>query len=200
MHRAGRVMESVQANWKALRNGVIVSVIVLYLVEPTMNLALDVIPDFGGRFYRMVFDRAARQAALGGQYLDFALLAVAFSAVVGAVIARFAADSGFPRLFGKRGRKSAAPSRWDPRIVLLLFLAVTPAAATTLLVDFAAQQMKLSFHQRLAVLAPAISEETEESLRARFADLRDHGDYQSLSSDLDRIAREMHVDVPSPLL
>ena len=195
-------MESVYSNWKALRNGVIVSVIVLYLVEPTMRLALDVIPEFGGRFYQMVWDRAARQAALGGQYLDFALLAVAFSAVVGAVIARFAADAGFTRIFRRRGRKTtAAASGWsDPRFVLLLFILATPAAATTLLVDFAAQQMKLSFYQRLAVLAPAVSEESEETLRAKFAGLRDLGDYHSLNAELDRLAREMNVDVPAPLL
>jgi len=195
-------MESVYSNWKALRNGVIVSVIVLYLVEPTMRLAIDVIPEFGGRFYQMVWDRAARQAALGGQYLDFALLAVAFSAVVGAVIGRFAADAGFARIFGRKGRRNSAssPSRWDPRIILLLFLLVTPAAATTLLVDFAAQQMKLSFHQRLAVLAPAVSEESEEILRAKFAGLRDRGDYHRLNADLDRLAREMNVEVPAPLL
>jgi hypothetical protein len=195
-------MESVYSNWKALRNGVIVSVVVLYLVEPTMRLALDVIPEFGGRFYQMVWDRAARQAALGGQYLDFALLAVAFSAVVGAVIARFAADAGFTRIFRRRGRKNSAtaPGWSDPRIVLLLFIVCTPAAATTLLVDFAAQQMKLSFYQRLAVLAPAVSEESEEILRAKFAGLRDLSDYHSLNADLDRLAREMNVDVPAPLL
>jgi hypothetical protein len=197
-------MESVYSNWRSLRNGVIVSVVVLYLVEPTMRLALDVIPDFGGRFYQMVWDRAARQAALGGQYLDFALLAVAFSAVVGAVIARFAAEAGFSRIFGRKGRRSSASSpgwsRWDPRIVLLLFVLATPAAATTLLVDFAAQQMKLSFYQRLAVLAPAVSEESEEMLRAKFAGLRDRSDYHRLNEDLDRLARETNVEIPAPLL
>jgi len=197
-------MESVYSNWKTLRNGVVVSVIVLYLVEPSMKLAIDVIPAFGGRFYQMVWDRAARQAALGGQYLDFALLAVLFSAVVGAVVGRFATEAGFPRMFGKKGRRGSASSpgwsRWDPRIVLLLFFFSTPAAATTLLVDFAAQQMKLSFQQRLTVIAPAIPHETEEVLRARFAGLRDRADYQDLNDDLNRLARDLNVDIPVALL
>jgi hypothetical protein len=73
-------------------------------------------------------------------------------------------------------------------------------AATTLLVDFAAQQMKLSFERRIAVLAPAISEEDEEALRGRFADLAGRDSYQSLNEDMDAMAREQGVLLPAPLL
>jgi hypothetical protein len=197
-------MESVYSNWKALRNGVVVSVIVLYLVEPTMKLAVDVIPGIGGRFYQMVWDRAAREAALGGQHLDFALLAVLFSAVAGIVIGHFAADAGFTRMLGKKGRRSAAatsmPARWTSRVAILCLVMLAPVATTTLLVQFAAQQMKVSFRQRIVVLAPAISEETEEALQARFAGLQDRRDYQSLNDDLDRLAREGDIRLPRPLL
>ncbi len=197
-------MESVYSNWKTLRNGVVVSVIVLYLVEPTMRLAIDVIPGIGGRFYQMVWDRAAREAAVGGQHLDFALLAVLFSAVTGILIGHFAADTGFGRMMGKRSRKSTAAtplsSRWTSRAAILALILLTPVATTTLLIQFAAQQMKLSFQQRIVVLAPAISEETEETLCARFAGLQDRRDYQSLNNDIDQLAREGHVRLPKPLL
>jgi hypothetical protein len=194
-------MESVYSNWKSLRNGVIVSVVVLYLVEPAMKLAIDVVPAFGGRFYQMVWDRAARQAALGGDYLDFTLLAVMFSVLVGAVMGRLGSDGAFASLFRRKGRRSSSTAgRWDRRLVMGLFLLLAPAAATMLLIDFAAQQMKLSFHQRLTVLAPLISEEDEESLKARFADLRDRADYQGLNGELDRLARATAADLPRPLL
>jgi hypothetical protein len=192
-------MESTYSNWKSLRNGVIVSVVVLYLVEPTMRLAIDLFPSFGGRLYHFVWDRAASQAAVGGDYLDFALFAILFSAIVGAFIGRFGAGA---QLFARRGRRAAdSPwARWERRIVLLLLLLFGPVAATTLLIDFAAQQMKLSFEQRIAVLAPAISEEDEEAMRARFADLTGHDAYQSLTDDMDMIAREHRVLLPEPLL
>jgi hypothetical protein len=62
-------MESTATHWKSLRNGVVVSVVMLYLIEPAMKVAVDIAPQFGGRFYRLVWDRAAMQAAIGGDYL-----------------------------------------------------------------------------------------------------------------------------------
>lgn len=195
-------MESTASNWKSLRNGVIVSVVVLYLVEPAMKLAVEVFPQFGGRFYRLVWDRAAMQASIGGDYLDFAMFAILFSAIVGAFIGRFGAGAAFPLFGRKNGRKSADSTwvRWEKRFVLLLMLLVGPIAATTLLVDFAAQQMKLSFDRRITVLAPAITEESEELLRARFADLGGRADYQGLNDEMDRLATTTGVDLPDPLL
>lgn len=194
-------MEAVYSHWKSLRNGVIVSVVMLYLVEPTMNLAIGVIPSFGGRFYRVVWDRAATQAAVGGDYLDFAMLAILFSATVGAFIGRF--GMGAHRLFARKSRRSEASSlwsRWERRLVLTALLLLAPVVATTLLIDFAAQRMKLSFDQRFTVLAPVIDEQSEEELRARFAGLQDRSDYQSLSDDMDRLARASDVRLPEPLL
>ena len=76
-------MESVATHWKSLRNGVIVSVVMLYLVEPSMKLLVNTLPYFGGEAYRWVWGHAAAQAALGGDYIDFALFAILFSAIVG---------------------------------------------------------------------------------------------------------------------
>jgi hypothetical protein len=189
-------------HWKSLRNGVVVSVIVLYLVEPAMKVAVDLAPTFGGRFYRLVWDRAAIQAAIGGDYLGFATFAILFAAIVGAFMGRFGAGAAFPRLFGRKGRKSTDSTwvRWEKRLVMMLMLLVGPIAATTLLVDFAAQQMQLSFDRRITVLAPAITEDSEELLRARFADLAGRSDYQSLNDEMNRLARESGVILPEPLL
>jgi hypothetical protein len=196
-------MESTVTRWKSLRNGVIVSVVMLYLIEPSMRLAVELAPQYGGRFYRLVWDRAATQAAIGGDYLDFAMFAILFSAIVGAFIGRFGAGAAFPRLFGrKNGRKSTDSTfvRWEKRFVILLMLMVGPIAATTLLVDFAAQQMKLSFDRRITVLAPAITEDSEETLRAHFAGLSDRADYQTLNDEMERLAQDNGVDLPDPLL
>ena len=195
-------METAATHWKSLRNGVVVSVVVLYLVEPAMKVAVDIAPQFGGRFYRLVWDRAAMQAAMGGDYLGFATFAILFAAIVGAFMGRFGAGAAFPRIFGRKGRKSTDSTwvRWEKRLVMLLMLLVGPIAATTLLVDFAAQQMQLSFDRRITVLAPAITEESEETLRARFADLAGRADYQSLNDEMDRLALESGVNLPDPLL
>jgi ABC-type Fe3+ transport system permease subunit len=192
-------MESAIANWKNLRNGVVVSVVMLYLVEPAMKLLVDVFPHFGGRVYRWVWDHAAIQAAIGGDYVDFALFAILFSAIVGTFIGRYGMGA---HTFAKRGRRASdSPwSRWEKRLVLLLLLLSGPVAAGTLLVDFAAQQMKLSFEQRMAVLAPAISEDDEEALRGRFADMDGRNSYESLKLDMDMMARASRVSLPDPLL
>jgi hypothetical protein len=192
-------MESVATNWKNLRNGVIVSVVMLYLVEPSMKLLVNVLPYFGGRAYGWVWGHAAAQAALGGDYIDFALFAILFSAIVGAFIGRYGAGGN---VFAKRGRRSNDTlwSRWERRLVLLALLLFGPIAATTLLVDFAAQQMKLSFEQRIAVLAPAINEDEEEALRARFAGLDGRESYESLKLDMNTLAHERAVSLPEPLL
>jgi hypothetical protein len=193
-------MEATYSNWKSLRNGVIVSVIVLYLVEPAMKLAIELIPGFGGRFYRLVWDRAATQAALGGDYIDFAMFAILFSAIVGTFIGRFGAGA---QLFARKSRRadsSSSWSRWEKRLVLLMLLLLGPVAATTLLVDFAAQRMKLSFDQRFTVLAPAIDEDAEEILRARFAGLQDRSDYQTLNEEMSRLADANGIRLPAPLL
>ena len=195
-------MENTASHWKNLRNGVIVSVVMLYLIEPAMKLAVDIGPQYGGQFYQLVWDRAAMQAAIGGDYMDFAMFAILFSAIVGAFIGRFGAGAAFPRLFGRKGRKTVDSTwvRWEKRFVILLMMLVGPIAGTTLLIDFAAQQMKLSFDRRITVLAPAITEESEELLRARFADLSDRADYQSLNDDMNRLASENRIHLPEPLL
>jgi hypothetical protein len=116
---------------------------------------------------------------------------------------RFGSGAAFPRMFGRRGGRKSTDSalvRWEKRFVVLLMLLVGPIAATTLLVDFAAQQMTLSFDRRITVLAPAITEESEELLRARFADLAGRADYQSLNDEMDRLALESNVSLPDPLL
>ena len=192
-------MESTYANWKSLRNGVIVSVIMLYLVEPTMKLAIDTFPYFGGRVYTWVWDHAAAQAAVGGDYVDFALFAILFSAIVGTFIGRYGIGA---HAFRARGRRSNDTpwARWEKRVVLVLLLMFGPMAATTLLVDFAAQQMKLSFEQRMAVLAPAISEDEEEVLRGRFAELGGRDSYETLKVDMNMLAGEHRVRLPEPLL
>lgn len=192
-------MESTYANWKSLRNGVIVSVIVLYLIEPAMNVAIELFPSFGGRVYRFVWDQAATQAAVGGDYVDFAMFAILFSAIVGAFIGRFGAGA---QLLARRGRRAAesAWARWEKRLVLLLLLLLGPMAGVTLLIDFAAQRMKLSFEQRIAVLAPAISEEDEEIFRGRFAELAGRDSYQRLTDDMDLAARNSRMILPAPLL
>jgi hypothetical protein len=195
-------MENAASHWKNVRNGVIVSVVMLYLIEPAMKLAVDIVPQFGGQFYQLVWDRAAMQASIGGDYMDFAMFGILFSAIVGAFIGRFGAGAAFPRLFGRKGRKSVDSTwvRWEKRFVVILMMLVGPIAGTTLLIDFAAQQMKLSFDRRIAVLAPAITEESEEVLRARFADLSDRADYQSLNDDMNRLANENRIHLPEPLL
>jgi hypothetical protein len=192
-------MESVAANWKSLRNGVIVSVLMLYLVEPSMKLLVNVLPYFGGRAYQWVWDHAAAQAAIGGDYIDFALFAILFSAIVGAFIGRYGAGG---QIFAKRGRRTNDTmwSRWEKRLVLVALLLFGPVAATTLLVDFAAQQMKLSFDQRIAVLAPSISEDEEEVLRGRFAALDGRDSYESLKIDMNLTARTRGISLPDPLL
>jgi hypothetical protein len=192
-------MESVARNWKSLRNGVIVSVVMLYLVEPAMKLLVNVLPYFGGRVYQWVWDHASAQASIGGDYVDFALFAILFSAIVGAFIGRYGAGG---QIFARRGRRSndTAWARWEKRLVVLALLSFGPVAATTLLVDFAAQQMKLSFEQRITVLAPAISEDEEEMLRGRFAGLGGRDSYQNLKIDMNTLAHERGVALPEPLL
>jgi hypothetical protein len=83
---------------------------------------------------------------------------------------------------------------------MLALLSFGPVAATTLLVDFAAQQMKLSFEQRITVLAPAISEDEEEMLRGRFAGLQGRDSYENLKIDMNTLAHERSVSLPEPLL
>jgi len=192
-------MESTYANWKSLRNGVIISVVMLYLVEPLMKLLVDVFPLVGGRVYQWVWDHAAMQAAIGGDYVDFALFAILFSAIVGTFIGRYGVGA---HVFARRGRRASETwwVRWEKRLVMVMLLLFGPLAATTLLVDFAAQQMMRSFDQRMAVLAPAISEEEEEALRGRFADLRGRDSYENLKVDMNLIARQRSVSLPEPLL
>jgi hypothetical protein len=190
---------SAYQNWKSLRNGVIISVVMLYLVEPAMKLALNVFPYFGGRVYSFVWDHAAAEAAVGGDYVDFAIFAILFSAIVGTFIGRYGIGA---HVFAKRGRRTGESwwSRWERRVVLLILVLFGPVAASTLLVDFAAQQMERSFNQRITVLAPAISDDEEEVLRGRFAGLTGRDSYESLTIDMDQMAHAHGLTLPGPLL
>ena len=67
----------------------------------------------------------------------------------------------------------------------------------SLVANLAATQLNTSFNQRVAALAPRITDQQVKELRARWALMEKRSDYLSIVADMDKLAKETGSKLPS---
>lgn len=86
--------------------------------------------------------------------------------------------------------------RWCLSLSLLL-LSIFFVFMTTVLV--ASSELNTSFHQRVTVLAPYLSEQEEEELAAMWASMKNRQDYEHINEQLNNYAQKNNITLPKLL-
>ncbi|BCB26773.1 hypothetical protein SKTS_16590 [Sulfurimicrobium lacus] len=82
--------------------------------------------------------------------------------------------------------------------VALSFLAIMLSLVVLILfsLSFGVMEINASFNQRLAIMAPAISDKEYKEWRAQWAKMRGQRDYQALVSAMEKRAADLHIQLP----
>lgn len=180
---------------------IIVTVIVMFLIEPALRYAGDSIIWLGENLYDGFSKSIYKDAALGLRE-KFSFITLTF------IISIFAGISSGASLVLLRISSRRANARFkskESRTKKLKLLAC--ALSLMFIVDsfllagksFATLQLNASFNQRIAVLSASVSDQKIKELRASWALMGTREDYLKINSQMDSLASEAKVGLPKPL-
>ncbi len=198
MDDAGPVVEGQKKErvWnRPLVAGVISGIFVLVFIQPILS--------FLWRFLlsniKSLVNSACHQAALGyTDVFNFWIMGGLISLSVGAV-------TGFAtaRLLRTYGKTRIAPRTLSPRLSAVLWaviaIMVTLSGTVQMTRFFVVMQLKASFYQRLAVLAPKISEQEHKEYLASWAAMHNEDDYRRIVESMEANAKKNGTTLPELL-
>jgi hypothetical protein len=182
---------------RAVLTGVVSGTCVLVFIKPLLGLLWKVALSN----IQSITDSACRNAALG--YTDrygflgfsaFASMVVGFSSGFLSSASRPALSGGLSQLGFKF--YNLIRLRW---VSSLLVIGVILLAGKMLAADFIVLQMNASFHQRLAVLSPKITDQDYKELLAAWAAMRSESDYGRIVDQMDDDAKARGIVLPELL-
>ena len=187
-------------NVKLVGLGVISSLLVVFLVQPLLLWLWEISLNLGHAVYSQWEDSLYSNAAYG--HRDHAanlLLSLACGAVVGLV---FGPIMQLASLRRSSSRSSTSPilRQYVLAACVGVMLGIAVVLVNISIRAFTDQRLNMSFAQRIAVLAPVVSDQTVEELRSDWASMTSKRDYDVLNAKMDRIAKENDITLPSPLI
>lgn len=175
--------------------GVIISVLVMFFVEPLLRSASSIVVWAGANIYEGISNSIYREAALGfREKFSFITLAFGISLLTGIMTGTAFA------MFGKHdataeAKRSCTKKYLAGALAFAIFLQSLYVVGT----NFADLQLNASFNQRIAALAPKVSDQQIKELRAKWALMERRGDYSVIVSEMDRLAVSVSAKLPKPL-
>lgn len=181
---------------------VVASVIVIVLIQPFLLLLWGFLSSTGNDFLGWFVDRLYQNAALGNRNWIIALFAiivlyVPFTNVIVLAIAR-------PLI-----RRASAQKKQDEkqgslvgRTTTLIATSATGLVCATIIASYIYVDLQLnaSFDQRLCALAPHLTDQQEEQLKASWAMMISKADYLKIKENMELYASQANVKLPDPLL
>jgi hypothetical protein len=183
---------------------VIASLLVIIFVQPLLNFVWGVILWLGMHVFIGMLNQLYANAALG--HRDWV---VAFFAMIALTLALMAPPTAFiVRLIrrrsiqNKRGEHPPAEktSPWKRVVDIGMTVVGTVAISFMAASIYFDLQLNTSFDQRIAVLAPKVSDQTIKELRAQWALMESREDYLALEARLGQLAHDAGITLPKPLL
>jgi hypothetical protein len=186
----------------AIIAGVIASMVFVWFIQPILRFVWGLTLALGVPFSRRLLDYVYANAALGNRnWVDFLLFGAVLSLMIGfETVMLFSSLGVGDKVSGFIAPKLRPRKKLLKVVHNLIRLAFICYALMFLIAAFSDLQLNASFQQRLAVLAPHIDEQTEETLRASWASMIDHEDYARLNSEMEDLAQAAGVTLPKPLL
>lgn len=186
---------------KEIYIAIIVTVIVMFLIEPVLKLAGDSVMWIGANLYEGVSKSIYKDAALGlREKFSFITLMLLMSVFAGCISALSLA------LIKISSQKTNAHMKAkENRTRKLKFSAL--ALSIVFIIDsllltgksFATLQLNASFNQRIAVLSPNVSDQRIKELRASWALMKNRKDYLKINLQMESLANDTKVVLPIPL-
>jgi hypothetical protein len=198
MEDAGHVAEDQKKEraWtRPLVTGVISGIIVLVFIQPILG--------FLWRFLlsniKSMRDGACIQAALGyTDRFDFLFMATLILVTVG-VNTGFAIVAVHRAADVARSKQRILSLRVSRILWVVLSIAIILSGTVELTYSFVIMQLKASFYQRLAVLAPKISEQEYKEYLASWAAMHNEEDYRRIVESMDASAKKSGTTLPQLL-
>jgi hypothetical protein len=192
------------ATRKQIVIGVLSSLVLIFLVQPFLHASWRII-DFLGTNVSESFSRGVYiDAALGLREVhSFLLLALVLVTLAGFGISSLITHLRSPDE-DEPGRVDRALERafrivsnpWIRTPLGILFLLSITMIATD---RFADLQLNASFNQRMAALAPDITDLEAKRLRSRWASMKSREDYVAITKSMDITASQKGVTLPKVL-
>ena len=175
--------------------GVVSGIIVLVFIQPILS--------FLWRFLlsniKSLVNAACAQAALG--YTD--IFNFWFMSALTSVTVGFVTGFASSRLLRGFGMSQSVPKNRSPWLAtglpVLFAIVVILAGASTMARNYVVMQLKASFYQRLAVLAPKISEQEHKEYLASWAAMRNEEDYRRIVESMEVSAKKNGATLPELL-
>lgn len=188
--------------WWNVVASVVASIVVIALIQPLLTLFWDFLSSTGNAMLNRFVDRLYENAALGNRnwviaaiailllYLPFtnALVVAVTRPLIKRIVQRKAEES-------KQKALAVLVTSLVGLSVIGLIIATPPAAYI-----YTDLQLNASFNQRLLVLTPHLSDKQVKDLLASWASMKSKSDYLKIRHEMDQLASQAKVTLPSPLL
>lgn len=176
---------------RAVIASLVASILVLLVIQPAIRAFYTLLAATGSRYV----DSAYRNASLGHRnWVEVLFFMGIYSVALGAATALLILSRRWGRERVKASRRVLTILNY-PLFALALF--VWGGFIASSYVDL---QLNASFEQRLTVLAPVLSEEEEEGLRAEWASMTSRVDYLEIMRKVEALAQARGVRLPPRLL
>ena len=171
--------------------GLISSVLVLIFIQPIKYFVWTAVLYFGEYVQAGYVDRIYRGAALGDRNIVGHLSALVILMVMLFVAGGFLGVGRHLRqdLVGKLFRVFV-------RIVQVSSIFIPAAMIVVISISGGVMEITASFNQRLAVIAPAISDKETKEWKAKLAMMHGQNDYRALVSAMEKRAKELQIELP----
>ena len=184
--------------------GVISTMIFALVIQPGLRWGWDIAQPIIAEISSSFTDAIYRSASLGFRsWLDVIIYTAGRGALVGAYAGVLTV------LIVRRGRivglsdkiKGSRSLIWWLRLLVIVYLSLGIVSSIwAVWRAYADLELNASFRQRATVLAPYISDQTEEELEALWASMSSRSDYESINAKLGELAELNGVALPELLL
>ena len=179
---------------------IIISVVVLYIVVPSIDSAMEMFLGFAGYVSESYINNIYREAAVLDQ-LDFAFLMYAIMSLpilvfpialmLRVLLGERASEEdsgGFSETIAALNKKYPIAKVASKFVVLCFCLFFASTYLAVFFSNYKQLTIVTSFRQHMRIIAPDISDNEEEVLVGLWSSMRSENDYLVLQSKLDKIA------------
>ena len=191
----------------SIGTGLVGSMIFSWMLEPTVTFVMTRASNWANGFMADFQNSVYTNAALGVRdWLTVVVFQLMSSAWIGLFIGMTSSLLLRQFVFKKEGPRANAIREaiykrrsWLRVIILILALQPTYITSRLALLAYADLQLNASFNQRLAALAPALSEQEEEELIADWAMMTTRRDYDAINASMTALSQRLPDALPEPL-
>ncbi len=185
--------------------GLVSSVIFAIFVQPILTLTWNMIVILSNNIYLVFMQDIYRSIARPQQdsidlmIFIYVSMAVSFIVLLMARINLLEQDI-YEISTGKHTPNASRIKRYGRFMLAVALFSIVAIFIGIVVPNFAKEQYLRSFQQRMTVLAPYITEQQEEEVRAKWAMMKDRDDYLAVNQILEQLASQHNIVLPENII